>query len=172
MNKNHVPCCLWDFGIVWVAETGNITVNSSHYSNGRTPLEIVTGETPDISEYLDFGFYDWVVYRQNAGLGENQLGCWLGISHKVGRLMSYWILTQHGHVLSRTSVQRLTELEKQTADWQTKCTVFDANIKTRLDNTNFTIVPDRGGITHDHHKSPLRSQIQQCSLPSSPCQQV
>ena len=36
-----------------------------------------------------FGFYDWVTYTANAGLGELLLGRWLGVSHKVGKLMSY-----------------------------------------------------------------------------------
>jgi hypothetical protein len=40
---------------------GNVTTNSSRYSDNRTPLEIITGETPDIREYLDFGIYDWVL---------------------------------------------------------------------------------------------------------------
>jgi uncharacterized protein with GYD domain len=31
------------------------------------PIESVTGETTDISEYLDFGFYDSVWYHENAG---------------------------------------------------------------------------------------------------------
>ena len=34
-------------------------------------MEQIMGETPDISEYLDFGFYDWVWYKDNAGLGDN-----------------------------------------------------------------------------------------------------
>ena len=56
--KIKVPYRLWDYGITSVCETGNLTVNSSIYLNGRTPLEIITGETPDVSEYLDFVFYD------------------------------------------------------------------------------------------------------------------
>ena len=44
-------------------------------------MEQVTGVTPEKSEYLDFGFYDWVWYRDNAGLGENSCGRWLGVSH-------------------------------------------------------------------------------------------
>ena len=67
MNKRKVPERLWDYGIQWVVETANITANCSRYADGRTPLEIITGITPDISEYLDFGFYDWVVYRSEAG---------------------------------------------------------------------------------------------------------
>ena len=57
MNKKAIPKRLWDFGLVWGCETGNMTVSSSRYANGRTGLETITGETPDISEYIDFGFY-------------------------------------------------------------------------------------------------------------------
>ena len=70
MTKNNVPKRLWNFGYIWVYENGNLSVSSSRYANGRTPMEIITGETPDISEYTDFSFYDWVTFKQNAGLGE------------------------------------------------------------------------------------------------------
>ena len=71
---------------------------------GQTPLEQLTGETPDISEYLDFSFYDWCWYNDNAGLGEAKLGRWLGVSHHMGSLMSYWVLMLKGHVISWTTV--------------------------------------------------------------------
>jgi hypothetical protein len=64
------------------------------YADGQTPLEIITGETTDISEYMDFNFYDWVLYRSNAGLGEVEVARWLGVSHRVGRMMSYWLLPE------------------------------------------------------------------------------
>ena len=56
--KKNIPERMWDYGIYYVCETSNLTVNRSRNSDGRTPLEIITGETPDLSEYLDFGFYD------------------------------------------------------------------------------------------------------------------
>ena len=42
--------------------------------HGRTGLEKVTGETPEISEYIDFGFYDPCWYKENAGMGETKMG--------------------------------------------------------------------------------------------------
>ena len=84
--------------------------------NGRTSIEKVTGDIPDIAELLDFGFYDRCWFRENAGLGETLHGRWLGVSHRVGPLMSYWILKINGQVISRTTVQRVTHLESQTAD--------------------------------------------------------
>ena len=65
---NKVSEKLWDYGLVWISETRNLSVSSSHYASGRTPLEYITRETPGISEYLDFKFYDWVTYRANEGL--------------------------------------------------------------------------------------------------------
>ena len=65
-DNNNIPDRLWDYGIYYVYETENLTFNSSRYSDGRTPLEIITGETPDLIEYPDVGFYDWVMYRNNA----------------------------------------------------------------------------------------------------------
>ena len=87
--KKKIPQRLWDYLILWICETNNLTVSSSKYANSRTALEIITGETPDISEYMDFGFYHCVSYRSKAGLGELSMGRWLGVSHKVGQLMSY-----------------------------------------------------------------------------------
>ena len=84
------------------------------YGDGRMPLEIITGETPDISEYMDFDFYDWVLYCSNEGLGEVEVARWLGVSHRVGRMMSYWLLPESGIPISATTVQRMTNDEKAT----------------------------------------------------------
>ena len=116
MLKQQVPNRLWDYDIHWVCEIMQRTALSSGRLHGRTPLEQLTGETPDTSEYLDFSFYDWCWYNDNAGLGETKLGRWLGVSHHVGSLMSYWVLMLKGHVISRTTVSRVTNLEKQQTD--------------------------------------------------------
>ena len=133
MMKKKVPRRLWDFGVVWVCETNNVSVSSSRYAKARTPLEIITGETPDISEHLDFSFYDWVTYRTNAGLGEPSIGRWLGVSHKVGQLMSYWILTDKAKVISCTTVQRLTHNEQQTDEYSTTMDAYNNAVNDILD---------------------------------------
>ena len=137
-----MPERLWDFGISYVCETGNIIPTSSKYSRGRTPIECITGETPDISEYLDFGFYDWVTFRNNAGLGCSEIGRWLGVSHRVGQLMSYWILPASGIPISCTTVQQVTEAEKKTDEFKEKMGKFNLKIKTRIgDNVKNAKIP-------------------------------
>ena len=54
----------------------------------RTPLESMTGETPDISEYINFDFYGWVKYHDVKGGGtENDLGRWLDVAQNKGQAM-------------------------------------------------------------------------------------
>jgi hypothetical protein len=93
---------------------------------GECPLQEVAGKTVDISEYLDFGFYDHVSYKENAGLGPKLNERWLGVSHRVGGLMSYWVLTKTGLVISCTTVQRVTNLEKETDKFKSSLAEFDA----------------------------------------------
>ena len=89
-----------------------MTANYAGNLQGRTPMEMITGETPDISEYLDFGFYDLVWFKDDAGIGDTQMGHFLNVSHNIGSLMAYQILPQSGIPVSRTTVQGVTELEK------------------------------------------------------------
>ena len=37
--------------MIYVCYTGNLTVNSARYPNGRTFIECVTGDTPDASDF-------------------------------------------------------------------------------------------------------------------------
>ena len=133
IHKKKIPYRLWDFALSWVCETGNVTVSSSRYANGRTPIEILTGETPDITEYLDFSPYDWITFKQNAGLGEPQLGRWLGVSHRVGPLMSYWILPASGIPISCTTVQPMSHIDKQTDENKQRMIEFESEIKKKFD---------------------------------------
>ena len=57
--RTKVPQRLWDYGLKWVADIMQRNYGSAGSLHYRTSLEEVTGETPDISEYLDFEFYEW-----------------------------------------------------------------------------------------------------------------
>ena len=142
MVKQKVPKRLWDYGIVWVCEVMSLTANSSFSLDGRTPMEEVTGETPDISEHLDFTFYDWVWYKDNAGVGDNMFGRWLGVSHRIGKLMSYWKLTANGRVISRTTVQRVTNLELATTKVKERCSEYTGRITEILKEDYYVIQGD------------------------------
>jgi hypothetical protein len=58
-QRKQVPARLWDYAMVHITTLMNFTARGR---NGRTGHEEVTGETLDISEYVDFDCYDWVWY--------------------------------------------------------------------------------------------------------------
>ena len=131
MFRTFCPRGLWCYGYPYVAKIMQLTASTAGRLQGRTPLEALTGETPDISEYLDFGWYDRVWYKEDAGLGETKLGRFLGPSHKIGSLMSYWILPISGTPVSRTTVQRITQLECNTDANKKYFDTYDKAIATR-----------------------------------------
>ncbi len=78
----------------------------------RTPYENLTGETPDISEYIEFEFHGWVKYWDpNTKQPGEQLGKWLGMARNQGPAMVYWILKDNGFVISRSTVRPLNHDE-------------------------------------------------------------
>ena len=113
MFHTYSPRGLWCYGYPYVAKIMHLTASTSGKLQGRTPLELIIGETPDISQYLYFGCYDRVWYKKDAGIGETKLGQFLGPSHKVGSLISYWVFPKSVIPISRTTAQCVTHLETQ-----------------------------------------------------------
>jgi hypothetical protein len=125
MMKRQVPLRLWDFALVWISQV----YTRSATKGGRTGFEIITGDTPDISEWLDFTFYNWVWYWHPPDTSSNpHVGRWLGVSHRVGSALCYWILTANGNVVARTTVQHLTEEELQLDETKSRLSEFNTSI--------------------------------------------
>lgn len=74
--------------------------------------------------------------EMTQGLVKFELGRWLGVSHRVGQLMSYWILPVSEIPISCVTVQRLTNLERETDVWKQKMSDFDTRINDRLNIKN------------------------------------
>ena len=69
------------------------------------------------------------MYQQNAGLEKPEIGRWLGVSHKVGKLMSYWLLPESGIAMSCTTAQIVTHLEKQTEEYKKEMNDFQQGLE-------------------------------------------
>ena len=76
----------------------------------RTPLEKLTGITPDISAILCYHFYEPVYYKRiDAGFPSEsmeRLGYWVGVSANVGHAMMYKVLTADTRKIIHRSVLR------------------------------------------------------------------
>jgi hypothetical protein len=64
MTKRKVPKRLWDFGLL-VYES-KLLSQMAQGDERRTDYKIVIGQTPDISKWLDFEFYDLVWWLERA----------------------------------------------------------------------------------------------------------
>ena len=115
-------------------------------------------------------------YRANAGLGELEIGRWLGVSHKVGQLMSYWILTIGAKVISCTTVQRLTQLEKNTDEWSNRMRQYDEKIQQRIENVqgtsiNVSEIPQWNRLSMDEYDiefiEEFKSKVSDDSIPEA-----
>ena len=69
-----VPDSLWDFAVLYVCKTVNVIESTSIYARYRTPLEQVTIIMLGITEYLDFGFYDIILFNKNSGVSSHWNG--------------------------------------------------------------------------------------------------
>ena len=79
MVKRRVPKRVWDFAIVWESE---ILSRMCRHKNTFTGIERLTGDTVDISEWLEFEFYDLCWFWDVPNDWDNpNIGRWLGVSH-------------------------------------------------------------------------------------------
>ena len=92
---------------------------------------------------MDFAFYDMVWYHDQPkpDLTEKsrKLGRWLGVSHRVGSDLCYWVLTVSGNVISYTTVQHVKKQEQLDDNTiKTQIKTFDQLVTTRFDYHKFT----------------------------------
>ena len=127
MLKRKVPPRLWEYGLVY--ET-NILNRIPRGQQQRTGIELVTGKTPDISEWLDFEFYDRVWYYDQKKIEIDGSGCclacWLGVA--VGRDLCNWLLLESGKVIARTTVQHVVRDDYLNDEIRREIERFDQSI--------------------------------------------
>ena len=140
MRECQVPSRLWDYGLVYISEIQSLIARGPTQRSG---LKLLTGQTPDTSEWLDFDFFDRVWYwdQKKMDMTDEQarVGRWLGIAHRVGSDMTYWILTEAGTVIARSTVQHITVPDMATDAMKARVHTFDENLLTRLNDENFQL---------------------------------
>jgi hypothetical protein len=112
---------------------------------------MVTGRTPDISEYVDFQWYDLLWYYDQEDFPEDRhrLGRWLGVAHRVGQACCYYILPESGEPIVRSTVQQVTEDERKSATFQERQKAFDLAIEARLGQADIPVMPNEFLVDED-----------------------
>ena len=101
----------------------------------------MTGETPDTSEWIDFELYDRVRFydRKKKEMDDTgkKLARWLGVPHRVGSDLCYWLLLPSGKVIARTTVQHVTREDLLNEDIRRQVETFDRDVDERLNDQGF-----------------------------------
>ena len=141
--EKNVPRRIWDF----LAEhQSQIMSFIPQGPSARTGYGMVTGQTPDISEFLDFDFYDLVWYHvdQHASTGtpNRKLARWVGVAHRIGTALCYWLLPVSGRPIAETTVQHVTAEDLRNPDIKAQVDEFNENLNKRLSDENFQVHDD------------------------------
>ena len=109
----------------------------------RLALERLTYGTVDISEWPEFEFYDLVWFWNNQ-LDDTKpmLGRWIGLSHRVGNMLYYYIISQKGRFLSRTAVHHLTDDEPRDPNVQERIFDYHGSLESTVGNEYFGTILD------------------------------
>jgi hypothetical protein len=135
MIRTRSPKVLWDHCIELEALIKSHSVNTIYETNGQVPETLMTGTTADISHISEFGWYDWVMFRDNTPTFPDNnivLGQYLGPATDVGGMMTAKILKENGQFVYRSTLRHLTKDEIDSTAHADMRTRFDKLIKDTL----------------------------------------
>ena len=110
-------------------------VNDVFELDGEVPKTKLRGETANITHISEFGWYNWVYYKENAvtyPYDKSLLGQWLGPSMDIGPTLCAKILKSNGQRVHRSSYHHLTEDEINSPGEKEKHQLFDKVVEQRL----------------------------------------
>ena len=147
MVERNVPLRLWCYALEYACELHSIMVPTMYRNRGRSGYEIIFGHTPDISEYVEFGFYDYCWYwdtPQSYPHEKKNIGRWLGVAHRVGQSMVYYIMNTNGKVIARSTATPLELADYDVKETQERMKELDAVIESSIgDYRNATNVSSK-----------------------------
>ena len=141
MEKTNAPIRLWCFAYEYAADILSLTATGTYHLGQRTPYEHVMQYTPDISEYVNFQWFQWSYYWDQE-LKEKRLCRWLGVAHNIGQSFCYWILLKNGSYIARSSVIPIPSEELGSTVLKEKMDLFTKELEGRIGNHDKHIVKD------------------------------
>jgi hypothetical protein len=135
MISTGSPKPLWDHCLELEALVHSCTCNDIYMTAGQVPETIMTGSTADISHITEFGWYDWVMYRDNIPSNHDDkliLGRYLGPATDIESALTAKILQPNGQFVCRSTLRHLTDKELQSSGHLDKRCQFDESVATHL----------------------------------------
>jgi hypothetical protein len=170
MIKTGPPRVLWDHCIELEVHICSSTSNNVYMTNGKVPETIMTGSTADICHICEFGWYDWVMFRDNLPtFPDNKLilGLYLGPATDVGSALTAKILKSNGQTVCRLTLRHLNNEETHCPIHLETRRVFDETVASHL-GPNATdqdfpaedLTPDFDHYDNDHDFDPDHGDLE------------
>ena len=145
MQSTRTPIRLLDHALMYAAEVRNITATPSVILKGRTPFEATLGYSPDISEFTTFEWYEHVWYWDPEKPQKQMLGRWIGVTEHIGNGLTYKVINANAEILSRSTVIKLSDDDKNRIDMKEQLKSLDESIKMKIgtyEKANLDDIPE------------------------------
>ena len=165
MDRVGAPPDVWLQAFMYLADIHNISANDA--LRGNTPIAARHGNKPDISAFLQFYFWQKVLFRQEVSFpnSNERAGFFVGIAHNTGDKMTFKILdADTGEI---TSVTDLHAAEDR----------LNPNLRVRFgepviaspdETTDEATTDDPDAPTLEYSDEPFSSTIKPTIKPSRP----
>ena len=134
MRSTNTPVRLWDYCWEYFCSIKRLTVTPNIHLENKTPHERVHGSMPNITEYIQYQWYEWVWYADVNQPDDETLGRWLGPVYNAGAGHTSNILTQKGRVITRSSLRPMREGEMDDPVTVRRCNDFTKEMESYIGN--------------------------------------
>ena len=125
MDRVGAPDTMWFAAMHYLVDVWNHTW---HPTLKMTPHQKRHGTCPDISAFLQFSFWEPILYldhEKSWSSSRERAGRWLGVAHNIGDTLTYFILDdQSKKILVRSVMRPLTKNVK--VHWNPEFAKYDA----------------------------------------------
>ena len=133
MQSTQTPVRLWCFCYEYTCSIISLCANGRFDLQNRTPYEAVLNYTPDISEYVEFEWYQWCWYFDEV-LREKRICRWIGPANLIGQAFCSYLLIETSDYIARSSVIPITAAELQTESTKEQMKKFTDAVESKIGN--------------------------------------
>ena len=131
MQEMQTPIRLWCFCFQYCADILSLCATGRFELQGRTPFELVTNYTPDISEYVEIKWFQWC-YSFNESTRTKDLCRWIGPAAGIGQAFCSYILLSNGEFIARSSIIPIPIDDLEMPDLKLQCQNFMQSIHSKI----------------------------------------
>ena len=147
MMSKQSPSSLWDHCLELESMIRSNTALDIYSLEGQVPETIMSGQTSDISPFVEAGWYDFVYAWDQSAFPEPKeiLVRWLGPAVDVGPALTAKMLKPNGQILYTSTWRPLTDEEWKSADHAKARDEYDERIKSKLGESALIKIKSESG---------------------------